>query len=71
MNKDFIFLVHNDVVVPQSLEDSDAGEIIRALLKQGFYIPPFRICAEDSTQAFRQFQQSSSGKSNGQEMRGC
>lgn len=71
MNKNFIFLVHKDVVVPQSLEDADAGEIIRALLKQGFYIPPFRICAEDSTQALRQFQQSSPGESIEQGVRVC
>ncbi|GLR08487.1 hypothetical protein COO59_18710 [Mixta theicola] len=57
MNKLFIFLINQDVVVPQSLEESDAGEIIHHLLQQEFYIPPVRIRAADSGKAFRQFQQ--------------
>lgn len=63
MNKLFIFLIHKDVVVPQSLEEFEAGEIIRKLLQQDFYIPPVHIYAEDSTKALRKFQQSLKGKS--------
>ncbi|XBS68852.1 hypothetical protein ABK905_20140 [Acerihabitans sp. KWT182] len=42
----FVFLMKGDVVTPQSLEDPDAGEIIRAALCQRFFISPLQVLAK-------------------------
>ena len=53
----FIFLLKGKVVTPQSLEDSDAGEIIRSALSQNFYLSRVHIMARNSAEALEKFQQ--------------
>jgi|GEM_PF-1757954 hypothetical protein len=53
----FIFLLKGKVVTPQSLEDPDAGEIIRVLLLQRFYLSRIHIQAKNNHDALEKFQQ--------------
>ncbi len=53
----FIFLLKGKVVTPQSLEDPDAGEIIRLLLLQRFYLSRVHIQAKNNHEALEKFQQ--------------
>ncbi|WP_413737435.1 hypothetical protein ACL2XP_04860 [Sodalis sp. RH21] len=58
----FIFLLKDGVVTPQSLEDPDAGTIIRAVLLQQFAISPIHIRAADNHQALAEFQRLTAGQ---------
>ncbi len=60
----FVFLLKGEVVTPQSLEDPDAGEIIRAALSQSFAISPMHVLAKNNHEAFDKFQLLSEGYSS-------
>ncbi len=47
----FIFLLKGEVVTPQSLTEQDAGEIIRSLLLQRFYLSRIHIQAKNNYEA--------------------
>ncbi|WP_108652512.1 hypothetical protein [Dongshaea marina] len=47
----YVFLTKDDVTVPQSLEDTDAGEILISLLRQGFTLSPYQVMATDAKDA--------------------
>ena len=56
MNKHrFVFLVKKETVVPQSLDEADAGEIIRTLLLQNFSVSDLHIMAESNRVALENF----------------
>jgi len=57
----FVFLLKGEVVTPQSLEDPDAGEIIRASLCQSFSISLLHVLAKDNYEALAKFQLLSDG----------
>ncbi len=64
----FIFLLKGEVVTPQSLEDPDAGEIIRAALCQSFYISPMHVLAKNNHDALGKFQLLTEGYSSGEKV---
>lgn len=64
----FIFLLKGEVVTPQSLEDPDAGEIIRAALNQSFSISRIHVLAKNNHEALAKFQLLDEGQSMGKKM---
>ncbi|NDL64114.1 hypothetical protein [Acerihabitans arboris] len=60
----FIFLRKADVITPQSLDDPDAGDIIRSVLLQGFSISPVHILAASSHAALDKFQRVTAGEAD-------
>ena len=55
MSQHFVFLSKDTTLVPQSLNDDDAGEIIRALLLQQFSLSPLRLQADTSREALDKY----------------
>ncbi|WP_132926501.1 hypothetical protein [Sodalis ligni] len=64
----FIFLLKGEVVTPQSLDDPDAGEIIRAALCQSFAISHLHVLAKNSREALAKYQLLSEGYSSEKKM---
>jgi hypothetical protein len=64
----FVFLLKGDVATPQSLEDPDAGEIIRAALNQSFSISPIHVLAKNNHEAMAKFQLLNEGQVMGRNM---
>lgn len=62
----FVFFTKEGMVIPQSLNEYDAGKIICSVLFQGFNISPLHIMAVDNRSALDKFEKimgSSVGKS--------
>lgn len=55
MSQHFVFLSKDTTLVPQSLNDADAGEIIRSLLLQQFSLSPLRLQADNSREALEKY----------------
>lgn len=51
----FVFFTKEGMVIPQSLNEDDAGEIICSVLFQGFNISPLHIMAVDNRSALDKF----------------
>jgi len=51
----YIFLLKGNTVVPQSLDEQDAAEIIRTLLSQSFNVSHVHALAEDNNKALEKF----------------
>ncbi|KOC89379.1 hypothetical protein [Winslowiella iniecta] len=51
----FIFFVKGKTVVPQSLDEAEAGEIIRSVLLQQFNISRLHIIARNNKEALDKF----------------
>lgn len=55
MRSQYVFLIKETVITPQSLEQSDCGDILREMLKQGFYLSRIHIFANNSKDALEKF----------------
>lgn len=51
----FVLLIKGNVIVPQALEENEAGEMIRIMLVQGFTLSHLHIHASDSAEAIKKF----------------
>ncbi|WNN45538.1 MULTISPECIES: hypothetical protein [Winslowiella] len=51
----FIFFIKGKIVVPQSLDEAGAGEVIRSVLLQQFNISRLHIIAENNKEALDKF----------------
>ncbi len=49
----YIFLIRNGIIVPQSLEDEHCGGIINSLMSQGFSLSDFNTESPDSSMALK------------------
>jgi len=52
----FIFFIKGKTVVPQSLNEAEAGEIIRSVLLQQFNISRLHIIAGNNKEALEKFE---------------
>ncbi|WP_338558517.1 hypothetical protein VRC02_19720 [Erwinia sp. E_sp_B01_3] len=55
MSETYVFLIKGEVIVPQDLEENEAGEMIRSMLVQGFTLSHLHIHADGSTEAIKRF----------------
>lgn len=51
----YIFLIKDDIIVPQSLEEEYCGEIINSLIEQCFVLSDFNVSSPDSTTALKMY----------------
>ncbi|WP_140919823.1 hypothetical protein [Limnobaculum xujianqingii] len=63
-NKHYVFLLKDEIIVPQCLEDKECGEVISSLLYQGFVVSNVHILSEGTEAALKKYQMNKDKYSN-------
>lgn len=53
----YIFLIKDEIIVPQSLEDENCGQIIGSLVEQGFFLSDVHLMSTDSAMALKMYRE--------------
>ena len=51
----YVFLIKDEIIVPQSLDDEYCGQIIASLVEQGFFLSDVNLVSTDSVTAVKMY----------------
>lgn len=55
MKNHYVFLIKEETITPQSLEDEYCGDVLREAIRQGFYLSRIHVFATTNKDALEKF----------------